>query len=470
MKAHFSETQNKVINKIWIFGVVLFSISMILYFIDMFTPNTPFFKQLFRTLFWFFNSLIIAWYFYKNKKIQVGMILQALSIPCFFRNDISFLLDYHFTSILYKYIWYKSDYIYKLVQFITFMLPFLYFVKQYFKLENAHSSKKTNWFFAFLISLVLINVIDVEVDDIFQYFTFLNFSEPYIQDILVTIIEFINTFKILFIVIGFFYITNRFGEIKSLIKPIEEQFIDKSFFNWGFIISFSILFLTLLNLGQSIFTISVYSQEFNFSEISKLVSSYFLLFYSGRFLGNLIQFRGYSLKKYFGILNTLTLAPLINTIPFLVLLLSKKTGYTLQYFDNLKKNKNLHLTIYCLLITAFLVYDYFQKEVKETNDLIKIPICILAQFLVARFKISTKIVPFALVLFLYFEKIKAFFDFTEGYLFFFKDKILSFLWLSSFAIFLVYYVIYYVLHKCFYVAYSSSKNQEKLIVNIEKFN
>jgi hypothetical protein len=470
MKAHFSETQNKVINKIWIFGVVLFSISMLLYFIDVFTPNTTFFKQLFRILFWFFNSLIIAWYFYKNKKIQVGIILQALSIPCFFWNDISYLLDYHFTSFFFHYIWYKSDYIYKSIHLITFMLPLLYFAKQYFKLENAHSSKKTNWFFSFFISMVLINVIDVEVDDIFQYFTFLNFSEPYIQDILVAIIEFINTFKILFILIGFFYITNRFGGIKSLIKPIEEQFIDKNFFKWGFIISFSILLLTLLNLGQSIFTISLYSQEFNLSEIIKLLSSYFLIFYSGRFLGNLIQFRGYSLKKYFGIINTLTLAPLINTIPFLALLLSKKTDYALQYFDNLKKNKNLHLVIYCLLITAFLVYDYFQNEVKDANDLIKIPVYILALFLVTHFKIMTKIVPFTLVIFLYFEDLKAFFDFTEGYMFFFKDKILSFLWLSSFAVFLVYYVIYYVLHKSFYVAYSNSKNQEKLIANIEKFN
>lgn len=82
----------------------------------------------------------------------------------------------------------------------------------------------------------------------------------------------------------------------------------------------------------------------------------------------------------------------------------------------------------------------------------------------------TKIVPFAVVLFLYFEDVKHFFDFTEGYLIFFKDKIFSFLWLSSFGVFILYYVLYYVLHKSFYVEYPNSKNEENVTVNIDKFN
>jgi hypothetical protein len=470
MKQLFSETQNRVVHKIWIFGVVLFSLSMLLYCIDVFTPNTNFFKQFFRTLNWFFNTLIIAWYFYKNDKTKVGVIFQLISIPYFFGSNISFFLDYNFTSYFYDYTWYKSDYISKIVRFITFMLPLLYFVKHYIKLENANLSKKLKWIPCFLISLILMNVIDVNVDDLFKYFGFLNFSEPYYQDILVTIIQVICTFKILFILVGFFYITNRLDQISSLRKPIAEKYIDNNFFKWGFIISFSILLLTLLNLGQSIFSISIYSREFELAAVSKLLSNYFLVFYSGRFLGNLVQYRGYSLKKYFGIINVFTLAPLLNIIPFLVLLLSKKRDDASQYLNNMNKNKNIHLAVYCFLISGFLVYDYFDKEVKDTKDLIKIPVYLLAIFLVTRFKIMTKIVPFVVVLFLYFEDIKAFFDFTEGYLSFFKEKIFSFLWLSSFALFLVYYVLYYVLHKSFYVDYSNAKSQEKLSANIEKFN
>lgn len=470
MKLIFSETQNNVIDKIWVFGIVLFSLSILLYYIEVFTPDTFIFAQIWRVLYWFFNTLILSWYFYKNNKIKTGIILQLLSAPYFFKNNISFSLDYNFTHYLYVFTWYKSIYIYKTIHFLSFIIPFIYFVKHYFALENFTSSKKTKWLFPILISILLFNVIDIEVADTFGNFTFLNFTEPYMQDIFITIMELINTFKILFGLIGFFYITNRFGGIRSIRKPIDEQFIDTQFFKWGFIISFFLLILTLLNLAQSIFTISIFSSELDLAEVIKLVSNYFLLLYTGRFLGNLIQFRSYSLKKYFGIINAFTLIPILNLISFLVLLLTKKTENVTQYFLNLKKSKILHLGIYCLLLTSFLLYEYFTSEVKTITDLIKIPVFILAILLVAYYKIMTKIVPFAVVLFLYFEDIKHFFDFTEGYLIFFKDKIFSFLWLSSFGVFILYYVLYYVLHKSFYVEYSNSKNEENVTVNIDKFN
>jgi hypothetical protein len=288
---------------------------------------------------------------------------------------------------------------------------------------------------------------------------------------LIAITVLIGTFQILFILTGFFYITHKLNNISSLRKPIEEQFIGKNFFKWGFIISFSIFIFTLLNLGSSIFKISIYhSTEFDLIEILGLLANYFLLLYSGRFLGNLIQFRGYSLKKYFGIINVFTLAPILNIIPFLVLLLSKKRNDVREYLQKLNKNKNIHLLIYCVLIAAFLIYDYWSEEGKDPKVLIKIPVFIIAILLVTRFKIMTKIVPFVVVLYLYFEDVKAFFEITEDYLTFFKERIFSFLWLSSFAVFVVYYVIYYVLHKCFYVDYSQEKNLEKRIEDSTKFN
>ncbi len=470
MKQHFSETQNKVIDKIWIFGLVLFILNFSLYLVNVFTPDTTFFKLLWRSMSWIFNSLIIAWYFYKNDKLKEGIVFQLLSLPYFFGDNISFFIDYNFTSFFYIYTWYDSVNIRSIIRFFSFFIPLLYFVKHYFRLENSQLSNKVSWISGFLVSVVLMHVIDVDIDSIFQYFSFVNFSEPYIQDIVVAIIEVIGTFKILFLMVGFFYITNKLGTISSLRKPIEEQFIGKIFFKWGFIISFSILLLTLLNLGQSIFNISVYSSGFNLASTSDLLANYFLLLYSARFLGNLIQFRGYSLQKYFGIINAFTLAPILNIIPFLVLLLSKKRENVSDYLAKVNKTKNIHLLIYCSLITGFMIYEYFQKEVKDNIDLIKTPIYILAIFLVTRFKIMTKIVPFAVVMFLYFEDIKEFFVFTEDYLTFFKERIFSFLWLSSFAIFLVYYAIYYVLHKCFYIDYSNDKNQEKLASNIQKFN
>lgn len=107
MKHFFSETQNKVIDKIWIFGIVLFSFGMMNYFINIFTPNTNLFKQILRITTWFFNSYIIAWYFYKNNKLKEGIIFQLLSLPYFFGSNISFFLDYNVTSSFYEYTWYK---------------------------------------------------------------------------------------------------------------------------------------------------------------------------------------------------------------------------------------------------------------------------------------------------------------------------------------------------------------------------
>ncbi len=473
MKQLFSNTQNKVIDDIWKFGLVLFVLSMTLYIINVFTPNTFFFKLLYRTISWIFNSLIIAWYFYKNNKIKQGIIFQLLSWPYFFGSDISFYIDYNITASLYIHTWYKSEYIFKIIRFLAFMLPLLYFVKQYFRIENTNHLIKIKWIYGFLISGVLMHVIDVDIDSFFNYFNFLNFENPYIQDIIVAIIEFLGTFKILFLMVGFFYITNKLGTISSLRKPIEEQFIDKIFFKWGFIISFLILFFTLINLGESIFQVSIYSNnDMDLAAVFGLLANYFLLFYSGRFLGNLIQFRGYSLRKYFGIWNVLTLAPILNIIPFLILLFAKKREEISEYLSKINKNKIIHLSIYCVLLTVLLVYEYFDmpKELQKSKDLIKIPIFIVAIFLVTRYKFMTKIIPFIVVMFLYFQDIKEFFEFTEDYLTFFKERIFSFLWLSSFAVFLVYYVIYYVLHKCFFVDYSNDKNQEKLISNLEKFN
>lgn len=473
MKQLFSTTQNKVIDDIWKYGLSLFVLSMTLYLINVFTPNTNFFKHLWRTISWFFNSLIIAWYFYKNNKLKEGIIFQLLSFPYFFGSNISFFIDYNLTSSFYTYTWYNSEYIAKIIRFISFMLPLLYFVKQYLVIENTHHVKKIKWFHGFLISAILMHVIDVDIDSFFNYFNFLNFENPYIQDFIVAIIEVVGTFKILFIMVGFFYITNKLNHISSLRNAIEEQFIDKKFFKWGFIISFSILFLTLINLGGSIFQVSIYFNDaLDFAEIFGLLANYFLLLYSGRFLGNLIQFRGYSLRKYFGIWNVFTLIPILNLIPFLMLLLSKKREKVTEYLSKINKNKIIHLSIYCVLLAGFLLYEYIDKpkELQNIKDLIKIPIFLVAIFLVTRYKFMTKIVPFAVVLFLYFQDIKEFFQFTEDYLTFFKERIFSFLWLSSFAVFLVYYILYYVLHKCFFVDYSNDKNQEKLIANLEKFN
>ncbi|MEL1252541.1 hypothetical protein AAEO57_02035 [Flavobacterium sp. DGU38] len=464
----FSITQKKALDFIWILSLIIAFFYCNNYFISFYGPETTTYDNLYKTQAWFLHSLVFAWYFYRNNLKQKGIILQLLFIPYYIlRKDLYHTIDYYLDIE-------NSSNIGTVLDFITFIIPILYFSISYFKNEANLKSKANFKTYLSYFSLVIIMfyIIESNVDEFFNYFSFIGDS-PYIQDLIVCFIFLLIAFKTAMVLAGFFYISNRILSLKKIINPLDVQPISGNFFKWGFIISYTILLMSIVDLGSNAFRISFYS--FNDLEITQILfylSSFFVLFVSGRFLANLIQYRNYSLKKYFGIVNSLSLVPIFNLIPFFVLLFSKKSPKLIKdYIVKLKTKRNIHLAIYSVLIILFICYSYFsiQEELRNVNVFYKIPIQITAIILLSRFRFTTKIIPFAIAIFSYYEDIKEIFDFTKGYLFFIEDKIFSFIWLAVISAFLIYYISYYIIHKSFYTEYFQHQNDLEFEENIQQF-
>lgn len=464
----YSATQKKALNSIWILISLLTFFYCSNYFVSFYGPETTAYDNIWKAQNWFLHSLIFAWYFYKNDLIKKGIIIQLLFIPYFaLRNDFYLTADYYIDID-------NSIYIYSIVQFLTFIAPILYFSVSYFRNEKHSTtlSKLKTFLIQLSLTIILSYIIESDVDEFYKHLSFIGES-PYTQDIIVCFLFLLISIKTALVLTGFFYISNRIYSRKTIINPIDVQHVSSSFFKWGFIVSYTILIMSIIDLGTNALSVSFYAfDKIQYTRVLFFLSSFFVVFISGRFLGSLIQYRNYSLKKYFGIVNTLSLVPIFNLISFFVLLFSKKGDYSIQnYITKLKTKRNIHLAIYCILGILLICYGYFstEAEYRNPNDFYKIPMLIIAVILLTRFRITTKIVPFAIVLITYYEDIKEVFDFTKGYLFFIQDKIFSFLWLAIISVFMVYYVFNYIIHKSFYTEYFQDQDKIEFEENIKQF-
>lgn len=465
MNLFFSNTQQKANNSIWIAGIIIAFLYCSNYFIDNYGPDNTFYSYLWEATNWFLHSLIFAWYFYANRQLAKGLVLQLLFAPYYiFKTDWAAYLDYHLDFD-------NSLLLYQAIRLVTFVVPLLYFTLCYFKSEAplGIKSKAKRFLAQFFLVLILMYAIDSDPDSIYKYLTS---DSLYVKDTIVSLIFLLLSYKTVCALIGLLYLSNRIDSLKRVINPIDEQAIPASFFKWGFIICYPILMFTFFDLGTSVFAISFSFSGLKITTVIYLLFSLIVLLLGGRFLGSLIQYRNYTLQKYFGVINSLSLLPLFNLVPFLVLLLSAKSKQaTSAYIGGLKKKRNIHLLIYCTLLLFFTLYQYFKRdaELRDFSVFYKFVAYVVAIILVSRFKIATKIVPFLLLLVLNYNDIKDFFDFAKGLMGFFKEKITTFLWLGSVAMFLLYYIVYFVLHKSFYTAYFERKNEEEFEAYIGKF-
>ncbi|MFB9077452.1 hypothetical protein ACFFLS_18300 [Flavobacterium procerum] len=464
----FSESQKKALKSSWILAVLIAFFSCSNYFISFYGPETTLLDKIYRVQDWLLHSLLFSWYFYKNDLIKKGIIIQLLFMPySILRDDLYLTIDYYLDID-------TGSTIRLIIHFVTFIIPIVYFSVSYFKNEkhNTGLSKLKAFSLQIILSLILSYTIESDVDQFYNYLSFAGDS-PYKQDIIVCFILLLVSIKTVLVLISYFYISNRIYFRKKIINPIDVQPISSSFFKWGFITSYTILLISIINLGRNALSISFFAfDDIEFTQVLFFLSSFFVLFVSGRFLGNLIQYRNYSLKKYFGIINSLSLLPIFNLISFFILLFSKKNNETIEnYINKLKTKRNIHLLIYCSLAVLLICYGYFSKEAeyRDTKDFYKIPILITAVILLTRFRITTKIIPFVIVLISYFEDLKEIFDFTKGYLFFIQDKIFSFLWLALISVCMVYYVFYYIIHKSFYTEYFQDQDKIQFEENIKQF-
>lgn len=467
MSQFFTPTQKKALDIIWILVLIITAFDVSNYFVNNYGPDTTAYTYVWRIQNWLIYSTLFSWYFYRNNKIKQGVFLQLLFIPYYiFRNDWSILGDYYLDFD-------NSIYIFNFVRFVTFIIPITYFSITYFKNEalTTSISKKKKFFIQLALTLVLSYIIETDVDEFYNYVAFASDS-LYTQDIIVSIILLLLSIKTVFALIGFFYLSNRIYSRQKLKDPLDIQHISSGIFRWGFIVSYTLFVFSIIDLGSSAFRISFLSSNLKLTGILYLLSSFFVVFISGRFFAQLIQFRNYSLKKYFGVINSLSVLPVLNLIPFLVLSISKKSQETIEnYISKLKTKRNIHLLIYCSLIILFICYGYFSTEsdYRDASTFYKIPMMIGAVVLLSRYRVMTKVVPFVLVLISYYEDIKYLFDFTKGFLFFFEENILSFVWLGTISVFLLYYLIYYVLHKSFYTEYFEDQDEDEFEETIKQF-
>ncbi|WP_316801977.1 hypothetical protein [Pedobacter nototheniae] len=467
MNPLFSEKQQKAINSIWILGVIIAFLQISNYFVDSYGPDNLFYTYLWQSQNWFFESMVFAWYFYSNKFITKGAIIQLLFLPYYvFKSDWSGFLDYHMNID-------NSSLIYNGINFVSFFIPLIFFAVFYFKSETkpAGVSKIKSVIVQLVSVLVFSFTVSSDPDSLYKFIGAFVGSSLYVKDIIVSLIFMLISVKIVSILIGFLYLSNRIYSIKLLVNPLDIQPISARFFKWAFIIAYPVLLFMLLDMVGTVFTIS-FSSSLKTSAIIYILSYLIVLFIYGRFFGNLIQYRNYTLKRYLGVINAFSVLPVLNLIPFFTLIFAKINSDSIGgYINKLKCNRNIHLIIYCALLTLYTLYKYFSKhaEIRDFSVFYSLGVYIVSILLLARFKLSTKIVPFLAVIILYYADLKDFFDFTQGFLSFIKAKVFSFIWLGTLAIFLLYYLIDYILHKCFYTEYFEQHNEEEFEAYIEKF-
>ncbi|RBQ10301.1 hypothetical protein [Pedobacter miscanthi] len=468
MTSIFSNQQQKAINFIWVLGIIIAILQISNYFINNYGPETPFYNYLWETQNWFLESLVFAWYFYRNKLITKGIIIQVLFMPYYiFKSDWAGFLDYHLEIE-------NSEQIYTIVNFATFIIPLILFTIFYYRAEikPAGTSKIKAIITQFVFTFIFSYILSSDPDSLYNFVGGIVGTSLYQKDIAVCAIFLLIAFKTVSVLIAFFYLSNRIYNLKELVNPIDVQPISAHFFKWGFLISYPILLLLIVEMGVSVFTMSFSSSGLKIPTVLNVVSGLIFLFITARFFANLIQFRNYTLKNYFGVINAFSVLPVLNLAPFFLLIFAKiNTAPISNYIQSLKQKRNIHLAIYCALLVVYYVYQYFskEKEIRDFSVFYKLIVFVISIILLARFKLSTKIVPFLAVAVLYFSEIKDLFDFTDGFLSFLKNKIISFVWLGTLATFILYYVTDYILHKCFYTEYFEQNDEDKFKAYIERF-
>ncbi|MFD2285688.1 hypothetical protein GJU39_08745 [Pedobacter petrophilus] len=468
MTTLFSEKQQKAIESIWVLGVIVALLQISCYFINSYGPETVTYDYLWRVLTWFLESLIFAWYFYKNKMFSKAIIIQLLFSPYYiFKEDWPSFIDYHFNFT-------NSALLYQVINTLSFLLPIAIFAVFYFKAEAKppHISKIKATIIQLIFTLIFCTTFSSDPDSLYNIIGSFSTSNLYLKDALVSTIFIIISLKMISVLVGFFYLSNRIYSTKQILHPLDEQAVTSNFFKWGFLISYPILLLSVLDMGSSAFSVSFSFSSIGFSTLFYITANLVVLFLCGRFFATLIQYRNFTLKRYFGVVNTLSILPVINLATFFSLLFFKQNPEaTSTYIDKLKQNRNVHLIIYCALLTLYYTYNYFSlnADYRTFEPLYKLLVFGLSVILLARFKWSTKVIPFLAVIILYYADLKDFFDFADGLWPFVQKKLISFVWIGTVAMMITYYIIDYILHKCFYTPYFGKQNRDEFEIYIDKF-
>jgi len=427
MTHYFSSYQSKVLKQIWVLFGLLFLLGAVKFFVDDFSPKTLNFNVLRSLVDWAFKTLIFGWIFYKNQKFLIGLIAQFLFLPIYLVMD------------KWEPLAQMDNLLESLVYLIFILIPIVWFVFNYLKIEKAKIATKQR-LLEYGLALMLFFCIHIDMDGLYRYFQFRWINPPFIDDVFYIMMGGLASMKFVFGLVGFLYLSNRILEQKSVSNAIDEHYIDNKFFKIGFFISYILALFSVINMIGHFGSVNYDLDELTIFGLLNFLADIAILVLSSRFLGDLLQMRGYSLKRYFGIFNIFVLTPFTALITYFNLFFAKEP------YAVVKKRKYIHLVLFFGFISAFALIKYL------TNgfwiDLMLIPISIVSVLLVIK-KIKY-VFPVAVVvalLYLYID-IQAYTQYSS------IDSFIKERWATELIFYIptfvaLYYSTYYIIHKSF---------------------
>ncbi len=452
---YFSKNQEKGLKKITWFIAILLLFQVIQYVVYEFTPDTDFYILLWKYLYCFLFSFIFAWYFYALRKWLIGIAVQLLFVPILIYIDPLYdVLDYY-TDFA------NSQYIYKVLLWVLVLTPCLAVSYWYMKQENLRIQLKSfSKVFGFV--MVLFFVLNSNVDNLFNSLPIRFNSTSTIQYVFHAILIILMTLKKVVLLIGFYYMLNRLTSWQKFYYPLDQQFVNQKLFSIGFFVSFTLIFMLFIGLLKEFaaMTFNLFSDHSkSLVTYSETISHLIIMGLSARFLGFLIQYRSFSLRRYFGIFTALSLFPVINLISFFVSWFKWSVKSLKNYKARAVKAKVYHVFIYCALLILFYAFEKFPDT--ESEDLyyliFELALHIGCIILLSEFKFAQYITPGILTLYFVYTAYDDFKQFNS------ISELFGISWLVN-AIFVVisYYIMYYILHFIYHKSFYVEKNDTLL--------
>lgn len=456
-----SINQKKALNSIGWLVLLIVIISGVHYYIQEYTPDTYKYKLIWRILSWALNTLIFGWYFYKNKKWLQGILVQITFIPFYvFKFDIYNWIDYNTTVD-------NSEVIYRFIYGLGIIIPLMLFSILYGQSEKIIKTMKEKAA-VFLLSVLLFVTIFSGLDKIYGLVRYVTFDPAYIKDIFYGIIIIIETAKIISAFVAFIYMSNFISSTNRFLHPIVKDAIDSSFFKKGFFVSYTLLLTSFLSLGREVVTIGLFNQTPEIMDIVIHIATLITLFIASRALGDFIQYRGYSLKKYLGIFNTFLLIPILNGIPFAFIAITKKSNEEIgAYLKKVKKSRPIHLIAFAVLLIIYTTLNYDAEGSNESLFLF-VALTLFSTLTLAYYKKSRRYLPF-LTMFIYvFIEINENMDYYD-LLPYLKEHSLNMIIFSMPSLLVIYYAFYFTLHKSFFT-HEAEKSAQQSELFMEEFS
>ncbi len=461
MSGTLSISQKKALSSIGWLVLLIILISELHYYVEEYTPDTYKYKLIWRSLSWALNTLVFGWYFYKNKKWLQGVLVQIAFVPFYvFKLDLYNWIDYNTTFD-------NSILIYKFIYGLGIFIPLLLFSILYGKSEKIINTLRER-IAVFLISLLLFVVIYNGLDKIFELVRYVIFDPSYLKDIFYGIIILIETAKIISAFVAFIYISNFISSPKRFLNPVIKENISGSSFKKGFFISYTLIITCFLSLGSDVITIGVFNQSLEIMDIIVHIATLITLLVTSRAMGDFIQYRGYSLKRYLGVFNTLLLIPILNIIPFAFIILRKKSNQEIDaYLKKNKKSRPIHLLVFSVLSILYTVLNY-EAEGSNKSLFLFVVLTLFATFILAYIKKVRRYLPLLTTAIYLFTTIKDNMDYYD-LLPYLKEYYVGIIVFSIPSLLVVYYAFYYILHKSFYT-HDSEINNKQVKLYIEEFS